>query len=573
MKTPDALPSASKCALPDGGSGSPVSKLAPFDDTVGISTGRSPSLTSAIRPPAGRPGLAWHELALVTLLLCAAIALRIWRIDLAQVGYDESAAASLVADWELKGRFPLTGIVSSVGIPNPPAWPYVLALALLPADGPYAVVAVGIVFGLLAVVLCWWVGRRWLGPWGGLAAAAFYGGGFWPILLGRTAWQPAFLAVPALLCLDALLMLAVARRPWALVLACAWVALLAQFHYVAASYALLLPLGMWPARRVLRPLHLVAGATAALAGLLPFLLYEFHPKVRFRELGFLLDQAAGGARTDPESLLLLWNLAGNGAVAGLGGPNVSGLREALGRWASAGMIGAFLAAGGLVSAALHWPRGWRGWLIVAWVLLPVAALARHTLGVLFHYLYLDLPGIALAVGALAASAVASCRTAIRVGVASALTLYVTVSAATLWTLLSYVERVDTHLGYGVPLRFSFAAARATHAHLPPGGEVLVGGRPFDVQVLRFAIGYEIPSRTFEDCREVPYVAQGLYLLMSERTPGAAALSEAGAPLLARIERPGDDAYRVYGPIPSGTDLKALDLRPEYASPVCRERRA
>ena len=38
----------------------------------------------------------------------------------------------------------LTGIISSVGIPNPPAWPYLLAVALLPVDSPYAVVGLGI---------------------------------------------------------------------------------------------------------------------------------------------------------------------------------------------------------------------------------------------------------------------------------------------------------------------------------------------------------------------------------------------------------------------------------------------
>jgi hypothetical protein len=60
----------------------------------------------------------------------------------------------------------------------------------------------------------------------------------------------------------------------------------------------------------------------------------------------------------------------------------------------------------------------------------------------------------------------------------------------------------------------------------------------------------------------------VYLLASEQTPGAQALQAAGAPLLARIPRPGGDAYRVYGP-PSAPD--ALQSRPDPGNPICQER--
>ena len=136
-----------------------------------------------------------------------AVAARVWRADLAQVGYDESAAASLIGAWRFDGQFPLTGIVSSVGIPNPPAWPYLMALVLLPWAQPQALVALGIGTSLLSVGLVWWIGRRWFGRWAGLTAAAFYATAFWAVLLGRSPWQPAFLQVAVLLCLDALLIL------------------------------------------------------------------------------------------------------------------------------------------------------------------------------------------------------------------------------------------------------------------------------------------------------------------------------------------------------------------------------
>jgi hypothetical protein len=112
-------------------------------------------------------------------------------------------------------------------------------------------------------------------------------------------------------------------------------------------------------------------------------------------------------------------------------------------------------------------------------------------------------------------------------------------------VLSYLERADTHLGYGTPLRFSLAAGQAARSAVPAGGQVLVGGRPFDAEVLRFAIGYDVPSRIFDDCRDLPAGAD-VYLLMRQSTSGAAALQAADAPVLARVERPGD-AYLVFGP--------------------------
>ena len=127
-----------------------------------------------------------------------------------------------------------------------------MALVLLPWANPTALVALGIGTSLLSVALVWWIGRRWFGRWAGLTAAAFYATAFWAVLLGRSPWQPAFLQVAVLLCLDALLILAVQRRPWALAVACGWLGLMVQLHYIAIGFVLLVPFAAWPARRALR---------------------------------------------------------------------------------------------------------------------------------------------------------------------------------------------------------------------------------------------------------------------------------------------------------------------------------
>jgi hypothetical protein len=491
------------------------------------------------------PVLIRHEMTLLIVLLAAVLVERVWRMDLALVGYDEASAASLIAAWRFDGLFPLTGIVSSIGIPNPPGWPYLLAVVLLVFDSPQAVVGLGIATGMLAVVLTWWVGRQWIGPWGALAAAAFYAFGFWATLLERTGWQPVFLQVPVILCLDALLVLAIGRWPWALVFACGWLAVMVQLHYIAVFFALILPLAMWPARRVLRAEHVAAAVLAATILIAPFLIYELNPLVRMRDFGRLLGDSGATARVDLEGWNLMWTVAGNGGAAGLAASDTDGLLRALGRWSELGLIGIPLVGLGVLAAVGGWPRGWRGFLIAAWTMAPVVGLARHTLGVIFHYLFLALPGMALCVGALVEWPALRRKLVPCALVGGALGTYVVVSTAMVWVVLQHVDRTGAYPALARPLGLNLAAASAAREMLPVGGQVLVGGRVWEVEILRFSLGYDVPSQIFDDCGQVPAANSAIYLLNSERTSAALSLTTAGAPVLARIPRP-DDAFLIFG---------------------------
>jgi hypothetical protein len=489
--------------------------------------------------------VARREVVWLLLVLAAALVERLWRVDLALVGYDESSAAALVAAWRFDGLFPLTGIVSSISIPNPPAWPYLLALVLLPFGSPYALLGLGIAASMLTILLTWWVGRRWIGPWGALAAAAFYAGSFWATFLGRSAWQPVFLQVAVVLGLDALLILAVRRQPWALAVACGWFALMLQLHYLSIVFVALLPVAAWPARRVLRPVHLAAGVLVGLVVLLPFVLYELNPSVRLSDLTGLSSEASVGAHLDLDSWNLFWTLAGGGGAAGLGGPDTAELRQTLGRWSNLGLLGIPLVGLGLLASVGGWPRGWRGWLLAAWTVMPIVGLARHSLGIIFHYLYMALPGMALSVGALAEWTAFRQRRVPRLLVGGALALYAGVSAATLWVVLDHVDSSGVYPAQGRPIGLNIVAASATRAVLPPGGQVLIGGAAWEAQTLRFSLGYDVPARTFDDCGPVPLADASVYLLTSEQTTAAVSLVAAGAPVLARVPRP-DGEFVVYG---------------------------
>jgi hypothetical protein len=487
-----------------------------------------------------------EALALLAILTVATL-LRIWRLDLAEIGFDEAAVASLVMAWKLDGLTPLTGIVSSIGLPNPPAWPYLVAPVLLTFGTPQALVAEGVALGVATVALTWWVARRWFGVWGGLAAAAFYGGSFWSIVLGRGAWQPLFLQPLTLLCLDALLVLAFVKRPWLLVVGCGWLGLMVQLHYIAISYVVLVPVAAWLGRACLRPVHIAAALLVFALMLLPFGIYEVLPTIGLRDIGLLAQQGTGGAQVDLEAWNQFWAAAGNGGASGLvGNQGAGGL---FGRWVLLGLAGDVLLAGGMLALL---PSG-VGRFVLAWLLVPVVFLTRHTLGILPHYLWIELPAMSLAIAALARSF--SRTRVLRTGLVALLAVYVGVSAATLAIVLAYVDRSGERIGHGIPLRFTLAAADAARGVLPPGGHVLVGGPALETPVLRFTLGFDTPSRSFDDCAAPPLEGGAVYLFTREHSPASDGLIAAGAPMLARVPR-GEDAFIVLGSPTSAPEVQA-----------------
>jgi hypothetical protein len=483
--------------------------------------------------------------AATVVTLAIGIGLRLWRPDLAQINFDESNVGSLVAAWRLQGELPLAGTVSSYGFRAGPAWPWFAALGLHWSDDPYALVGVGLLAGIGGLLATWWVARRWLGSWGGVAAALAHGTTFWCLLLERGVWQPLFLQAPMALCLDALLRLGVNRRPWALAIACGWLGILISVHYTAVAFALVVLLAMWFARRELRPVHLAAGLVLGALPLAPFLVYEVNPSVRFHDVVDLLAMSGGTTKFDFDTISSTIQIDTTLGAAGLGGHAAAAITAQLGRWNNVSLLGPILAAAGLLVALVRW-RQPTGWIIAAWMLAPIVAYLRHGAPIIFHYMFIEFVGLAMCVGVLGAWAAASGSRWVRLGTSGAIVVCAAANALSMLVLLHGLDSFDFSAGYGIPVGYSRAAGEAARAARGPGSLVLIGDDPHAGEVLRFAVGYAVPSRSFEDCLSVPYEPNAVYVLDSEQTPGVALLEAAGAPLRARIPRPGGDAYRVYG---------------------------
>jgi hypothetical protein len=291
--------------------------------------------------------------------------------------------------------------------------------------------------------------------------------------------------------------------------------------------------------------------------------------VGFREIRDLLSLSKDGAVIDLETVSSTIQIGSSLGAAGLGGHASREIATQLGRWTNLSLLGLVLAGCGVIVGIASRPRSAIPWVIAAWTLAPIVAYIRHGAPIIFHYMYLEFPGLAVCIGSLGAWAVASSMRWVRVGVAGAIGVCALASALSVLVVLHGLDTFDFSAGYGVPVGYSRAAGKAARAALPPAGVVLVGDDPHAGEVLRFGVGYSVPSRTFEDCLTVPYVADAVYLLASEQTPGSKALEDAGAPLLARIPRPGGDAYRVYGALPP--DSPSLIVPSSSGNQLCDDR--
>ena len=134
---------------------------------------------------------------LLTLILCLAVALRLWRLDSVPPGltHDE-AGHGQDAIAILHGARPL---YETIGYGREPLYDYVVAVAMavLGYENYLALRGVSAMFGLLTIVAAYlWV-RRAFGPWEAILACAWLAGSFWAVSVSRQALRSGLL--PALL--------------------------------------------------------------------------------------------------------------------------------------------------------------------------------------------------------------------------------------------------------------------------------------------------------------------------------------------------------------------------------------
>src|SRR5689334_17448270 len=112
-------------------------------------------------------------LTLVLVLLIAAM-LRLGEAGVVEFFHDEAMLSMLAQDMAAGESFPTVGIISSVGIPNPPVSVYIMALPYVFNNDPLIATLYVALLNVIGVGLLWFIGHRYFSPTTGMITALTY---------------------------------------------------------------------------------------------------------------------------------------------------------------------------------------------------------------------------------------------------------------------------------------------------------------------------------------------------------------------------------------------------------------
>ncbi len=211
------------------------------------------------------------EWVLLALILAVGARLRFSHLDLLEFQGDEAYAANLALDFVKHGKLPTAGLMSSVGVTNPPLFIYLLIPMFAINSSPVFVSGCIALLGLSAVAMTWHIGRKYYGTMAGLVAAAFFAVSPWAVIYSRKIWAQDFVPVFATATIWAVHAVVFGKKPKAVF----WCVLLplcvVQIHFSGlALTAAVMAILAW-----LRPKmdwrFAVAGLAAVTVVMLPYL--------------------------------------------------------------------------------------------------------------------------------------------------------------------------------------------------------------------------------------------------------------------------------------------------------------
>jgi len=395
-------------------------------------------------------------IGLALVLFCAMLTRFIYP-GVVEFRHDE-AMLSLMAQDAADGDFPLTGIPSSVGIPNSPVSVYVMALPYALTSDPFFATAFVAALNVIGVGLLWLLAHRYFSPCVALFAGVIYAVSPWAALYSRKIWAQDFHTPFVLMAL--LLGLygfgenanSVGKR-WAQML-CLPVFLLAlQIHFAALALLPLYAVLLWIGRKQISWPALAISLLLTALTLVPFALglaqtLDQDPN----RLTNMMNRRGDGLSLSPNAALYTAQLAtGIGLEQEISPENPDALNAALGwtpiLWSVLGIATLF----GLLARDFNLRLRL---LIVLWALLPLIVFTPTWTTVYRHYFIASIPAYCLFVGlgmkwlfdrVPSKPLVQAVFLGILAGAA--------ISQAVYWAKLLHYVDMNTVSGFGTPLHF------------------------------------------------------------------------------------------------------------------------
>jgi 4-amino-4-deoxy-L-arabinose transferase-like glycosyltransferase len=220
-----------------------------------------------------------RDLACLLPIVLLAAGLRMVRSDVVEYFHDDAMLATLALELAGGLRLPLTGILSSTGIPNSPVSVYLLAIPFSLSSDPAFVIHLIMLWNVIGVALLWLLARRFAGWRIALLAGLLYAVNPWAILFSRKIWAQELHTPIILLGLLLLLYGYWEERDRRRFFSLRWLAqalslpiLLVgfQFHFASLPLLLLIPIALWLGRKNAFAGALILGFVLSSLVILPY---------------------------------------------------------------------------------------------------------------------------------------------------------------------------------------------------------------------------------------------------------------------------------------------------------------
>jgi hypothetical protein len=406
-------------------------------------------------------------LTLVLILFVAAL-MRFSDPGVVEFFHDDAMLSTLAQDMVSGGRFPLTGINSSVGIPNPPTSVYMMAIPFALDSNPATAIFFVMLLNTAGVGILWLFVHRYFGKQVALIAGLAYALNPWAVLFSRKIWaqelHTPLILLGFLLAIYGLFELVpnnrrrLSRYEWAQMLSLPVICFAFQIHFAAWALVPAFLAIFWVGRHNIAWRALIAGCLLALLVSLPYLIglaqtLERDP-TRISAAAARSDAATGLAFTIDPVIKLTYLATGLGMetwIAPAQQQEINVLVQPFPIW--------WLLIGLLVAGTiLLWQKKYRHFapLIILWAFLPALALVPRWTDVYVHYFIPSIPPLMLllAIGAAWIIQLGK-QPAIGRTVLLSAVLFILLTQGVYWRgLLRFVNQTDiTYPGFTVPLHY------------------------------------------------------------------------------------------------------------------------
>jgi len=213
-----------------------------------------------------------RDIAVLAFILTIATLIRFSEAGRVEFFHDEAMLSMLAQEMADGQTFPLVGIVSSVGLPNPPTSVWVMAIPYALSTSPLVATLFVAALNVIGVGVLWFITRRYMGATLALVAALIYALNPWAVLYSRKIWAQDFMTPFVLLAILLALYGLIENKRWARVLALPLMLFAAQIHFAGWALVPMLAalLWSWRARLTKRDLALILTLSALI--MLPYAL-------------------------------------------------------------------------------------------------------------------------------------------------------------------------------------------------------------------------------------------------------------------------------------------------------------